>query len=34
MSETSSYYGFIYITKNVVNGKMYVGKRIYDKRGA
>lgn len=33
MCANNQNYGFIYITTNTLNGKMYVGKRIYDNRG-
>ncbi len=33
MEKTRNKYGFIYITTNSVNGKRYIGKRMYDKRG-
>lgn len=34
MCENNHKYGFIYITTNILNSKMYIGKRIYDERGA
>lgn len=33
MCESGHNYGFIYITTNALNGKMYIGKRKYDDRG-
>ena len=33
MDKPCRYYGFIYITTNMVNVKRYIGKRVYDKRG-
>ncbi len=31
MADDLAYYGFIYITTNIVNGKKYIGKRKYDR---
>lgn len=33
MNDASRFYGFIYITTNTVNEKMYIGKRVFDKHG-
>lgn len=33
MNDICKPYGFIYITSNTVNGKKYIGKRVFDSRG-
>lgn len=33
MMDDKKYCGFIYMTTNMINGKKYIGKRLYDKRG-